>query len=240
MKNLPRLDLAADEPAGVGAGAIDACWRRIGVEGDRSCGELVRHVHCRNCAVYAGAAQRNLQRAVEPAYREAWARELARAEPPPTHTDAVAMVFRVGAEWLAVPLAVAASVAPVAPVHRLPHRRAGALLGVVNVDGRLVPAVSPALLLGIDAGAAPPPAGRHAFARLLVLAFDGQQVALPVDEVRGVLRHATAAMRAPAAAIGRALPGLVAGMIVAPGDSSFQAGLLAAAPLETALKDLLR
>jgi len=36
----------------------EACWRRIGVSGDRSCPELAQHVHCRNCPVYAGAAQR--------------------------------------------------------------------------------------------------------------------------------------------------------------------------------------
>lgn len=223
---------------------IDACWRRIGVAGDRSCGELARHVHCRNCPAYAGAAQRNLQRAVEPAYRENWARELGRAAPPAAATDAVAMVFRVGAEWLAVPLALATSVAPLAAVHRLPHRQGGALLGVVNVDGRLVPAVSPAQLLGIDpqaaapaAGTAAAPAGRHVFARLLVLTVDGQRFALPVDEVHGVLRHEKAAMRAPAAATSHAVPGLVAGMIA---DANAAAALLAAEPLAAQLKGLLR
>ena len=91
---------------------VDDCWRRIGVTGDRSCAELERHIHCRNCAVYADAAQRNLQRPVEPEYREAWARELARPEPAPAPTDAAAMVFRIGAEWLAVPPGSAAAVAP--------------------------------------------------------------------------------------------------------------------------------
>ena len=60
------------------------------------------------------------------------------------------MAFRVGTEWLAVPLALATEVAPLAPVHRLPHRDGGALLGVVNVGGRLLPAVSLARLMGVD------------------------------------------------------------------------------------------
>lgn len=217
--------------------AIDACWRRIGVAGDRSCGALDIHVHCRNCPVYAAAAQRNLQRAVEPAYRESWARELARAEPPARVTDAAAMAFRVGSEWLAVPLALLASVAPMAPAHRLPHRSGGALLGVVSVDGRLAPAISLALLLGIDVQHTPPPLGRHAFARLLVLAFDAQTYAVPVDEVHGVLRHASAAMRAPAAAIERAPHPLLAGVIA---DSNLEAGLLDGELLQARLKELLR
>ena len=62
-----------------------------------------------------------------------------------------------------------------------------ALLGIVNVGGRLVPAVSPARLLGIDTDGVPPPLGRHAFARLLVLAVRAQPFALPVDEVLAIL-----------------------------------------------------
>jgi chemotaxis-related protein WspD len=215
----------------------DACWRRIGVAGDRSCGELARHVHCRNCPVYAGAAQHNLQRPVDADYREAWARELARPEPPPARTDAAAMTFRVGREWLAVSLDLAVEVAPQAPVHRVPHRSRGALLGIVNVGGRLLPAVSLARLMNVDTDGVPPPQGRHAFARLLVLALGPHRYALPVDEVHGVLRHARDAMRAPAANVGHAPPGLVAGVI---GDAAIEAGLLDTGRLLAELEGLLR
>jgi chemotaxis-related protein WspD len=215
----------------------DACWRRIGVAGDRSCAELERHIHCRNCGRYADAAQRSLQRPVGQEVREAWARELARPEPPPLHTDAAAMAFRVGAEWLAVPLALASSVAPLAPLHRLPHRARGALLGIVNVGGRLLPAASMARLLGIDTSDVAPPLGRHAFARLLVLDTGTHSFALPVDEVHGVLRHASGAMRAPAATVGQAPSPLLAGVIR---DSALEAGLLDGARLREQLEGLLR
>jgi len=219
--------------------SADGCWRRVGVTGDRSCPELARHIHCRNCAVYAGAAQRNLQRPVDPGYRAAWARELARPAPPPIPTDAAAMVFRVGDEWLAAPLALVASVAPVAPVHRLPHRggKGSALLGIVAVEGRLLPAVSLAALLGIDGGAARPPLGRHAFARLLVLAAGAHSWALPVDEVHGVLRHAAGALRAPAATLQHAPSPLLAGIVA---DSAIEAGLIDGALLQARLEGLLK
>jgi chemotaxis-related protein WspD len=220
--------------------SADDCWRRIGVAGDRSCAELAQHVHCRNCGVYASAARRNLERAVEPDYREAWARELALPEPVPQPLDAAAMVFRIGAEWLAVPVALASEVAPPAPVHRLPHRSGGALLGVVNVGGRVLPAVSLAALLGIATSAVPAPGGRHAFERLLVLAFTGQRslrIAVPVAEMHGILRHASGAMRAPAATLGHLPSPLLAGVIA---DSAIEAGLLDAALLERALEGVLR
>ena len=36
--------------------AVDDCWNRIGVFGDKSCPRLERHIHCRNCEVYGAAA----------------------------------------------------------------------------------------------------------------------------------------------------------------------------------------
>jgi len=223
-------------PDRIAAGRTD-CWRRIGVTGDRSCPELAVHVHCRNCAVYADGAQRSLQRPVDQDYRDAWARELALPSVPAPHTDAGAMVFRIGAEWLAVPLALVSAVAPVAPLHRLPHRGGRALLGIVNVDGRLLPAVALARLLDIDTASVAAPHGRHAFPRLLVLAAGAHLFALPVDEVHGVLRHALAELRPPAATVGHAPSPLLAGMIR---DSAREAGLLDAARLAERLEGFLR
>jgi chemotaxis-related protein WspD len=227
------------------------CWRRIGVAGDRSCPALLDYVHCRNCPVHADAAQRSLQRPVEPEYRAVWARELARPHAPQDARDAAALAFRIGAEWLAAPMAMVASVAPVARAHRLPHRGGnGALLGIVNVGGRLLPAVALGALLGIEdsgvdgAGAEPAaPGGRHAFARLLVLvlAAGGQSYALPVDEVQGVLRYAAASVRAPAATLQRMPSGLLAGVIGAEGnDAAPGIGLLDGVLLEQGLRGLLR
>ncbi|MFS2083061.1 chemotaxis protein CheW, partial [Telluria sp. Tellsp99] len=113
----------------------------------------------------------------------------------------------------------------------------GALLGIVNVGGRLLPAVSLARLLNVDTDDVPPPPGRHAFARLLVLALGPHRYALPVDEVHGVVRHAQDAMRPPAANVGRAPPGLVAGVIAA---GAIEAGLLDTARLRIELEALLR
>lgn len=227
------------------------CWRSIGVQGDRSCAELARHAHCRNCPVYGKAARHSLARPVDPGYGADWAHELAR---PDAAADAAsldaALVFRIGAEWLAVPLALAASVAPIAPVHRLPHRGgtgSHALIGIAAAGGKLLPAVSLARLLDIDGATAPAAGGRHAFRRLLVLAEPGAPAfALPVDEVHGVLRHAPAALQPAAGTVGRAPPPLLAG-VLGGGEAAARAaagmagiGLLDAGALMAALKGLLR
>ncbi|MEO7578420.1 MAG: chemotaxis protein CheW [Massilia sp.] len=189
------------------------CWNSIGITGDQSCEKLTAHIHCRNCEVYSAAAQRNLQRPVDDAYRADWAAELRKPHVASAPTDASALVFRIGAEWLALPTAMVVQVAPVVPAHRLPHRGGGALLGVVNIAGKLTPSVSLAALLGIDERAAVAPRGRQTFARLLMVESGGRQFALPVAELHDIVRYQRAALDTPAATINQALHRYLGGVL---------------------------
>lgn len=193
--------------------ALANCWNTIGVAGDQSCPKLAEHVHCRNCEVYAGAARRNLQRPVDDDYRNTWAAHFRQVRAERTPNDRAALVFRVGREWLALPAAMIDSVAPQSPGHRLPHRSGGALLGVVNVGGKLLPLVSLATLLGIDERDAPKASGRHTFARLLVLNSDGQAFALPVADLHGILRYPSATLAPPPATINKGMVRFLSGVL---------------------------
>ncbi|MES2128073.1 MAG: chemotaxis protein CheW [Pseudomonadota bacterium] len=216
---------------------IDDCWNRIGVVGDQSCPKLVQHVHCRNCEVYAAAAQQNLQRPVDTAYRQHWAGVFRQPEQEADADASSALVFRVGQEWLSLPTRLFQSVAPTAPPHRLPHRTGGALLGVVNVAGKLYPAVSLAAVLGIDDSISVAEAGRHTFARLLVLDWEGQAYALPVADLHGIVRYSGAALRAPAATINKGLLRFLTGVLA---RDERQVGCLDAALLGHHLERALR
>jgi chemotaxis-related protein WspD len=196
-----------------GAVALADCWNRIGVAGDQSCARLVQHVHCRNCEVYAGAAQQNLQRPVSGGYRDEWAAHFRQPPASRTRSDSAVLVFRVGREWLALPATMIDSVAPQGPAHRLPHRSGGALLGVVNVGGKLLPAISLASLLGVDNDEAPKAGGRHTFARLVVMQYEGQPFALPVADLHGIVRYAASALAAPAATINKGLVRYLSGVL---------------------------
>jgi len=199
-----------------GAVAPAECWNVIGSRGDQSCPKLATRIHCRNCEVYADAAQRSLQRPVSAGYREQWAAHYRQANQATTPNDAAALVFRVGREWLALPAAMVDSVAPQAKAHRLPHRSGTSLLGVVNVCGKLYPALSLASLLGIDDTdntEATANAGRHIFARLLVIQWESQAFALPVAELHGIVRYASASLGAPAATINKGAVRHLAGVL---------------------------
>lgn len=164
------------------------CWNRIGVRGDRSCPELQRHVHCRNCPVHSTSAKQLLQREAPAGYLADATAHYA-SEPRRDAADRSALVFRIGPEWLALPCSLLDEVAESRPQHPLPHRRSGALLGIVNVRGELLVCVSIALVLETGTHAPEPGASRRAAtARLLVLRHEGGRFACPVDEVHGVLR----------------------------------------------------
>jgi chemotaxis-related protein WspD len=164
-----------------------------------------------------------MQRPVEPAYRAFWAGQLRQPRDARAAGDASCMVFRIGVEWLALPTSMAQSVAPLAPVHRLPHRNKPGLLGVVNIGGRLAPAIALAALLGIDEADAPVISGRHVFARLLVVRVDGHHCALPVAELHGVVRYASALLAEPAATVERPHPRHLAGVLA---HDTMQVGVL--------------
>jgi chemotaxis-related protein WspD len=174
--------------------ALDDCWNRIGVHGDRSCPQLPSHIHCRNCPVFSAAARTlldvpaplgSLQTATEHFARPA----LAEAG----HTQGAdvqsVIVFRLRAEWYAIRTAACLEIADVRPIHSLPHRRDAAVLGVVNVRGGLLVCISLAVILGATAGPeAPLMRRRAAVPRLLVARGAAGAVVFPVDEVDGVER----------------------------------------------------
>lgn len=164
------------------AQAIDDCWNRIGIHGDRSCPLLVEHIHCRNCSVYSAAATSLLDRySLRQEDREqSVAQEAA--------TDLVTrslLMFRLGEEWLALATRCLLEVAPLEAIHSLPHQRSRALLGVANVRGALVACLSLTELLGLDPTPAPAAAGRI-MPRMLIIGAEGGPVVVPVDEVQGI------------------------------------------------------
>lgn len=181
---------------------MEECWRRIGVAGDRSCPELQTFIHCRNCPVLADAARTFFDREAPEGYLEAWSRILEEPDVA-VATDATSvLVFRVGREWLALPTHTLVEITTLRPLHRVPHRTAGGLSGLVNIRGQLQLCVSLHGLIGLEAA---PPAF-HATdegptaARLLVIEqateAGGGRWVFAADEVAGVQRIERSSLRA--------------------------------------------
>jgi chemotaxis-related protein WspD len=180
---------------------VTDCWNRIGVRGDRSCPELTTWGHCYNCPVFAAAGRHFLDAPCPTGYLEEWTDRLsAPVEGTAADLESV-LIFRLGEEWLALPVNTLVEVTAVRPVRRVPFRR-GLLAGLVSIRGELHLCVRLGDLLGLSAAPAQAdaaPAGPGPAARLLVVRRDADRWVFLVDEVDQVQRFpARELMRMPA------------------------------------------
>lgn len=167
---------------------INNCWSSIGVRGDSSCPELSKHSRCLNCPTYSAAATAILDRfEANNTLIHEWN--------PDNQTNAQlqlsqsALIFRVGAEWLALPTAAILEVAEKNCIRSLPHQNNRAILGLTNIRGAPVLCVSLAQMLNAKDE-------NRGTSRLLVTMHLGQKLVFPVDEVFGIYRFSDAALAA--------------------------------------------
>jgi chemotaxis-related protein WspD len=174
--------------------AADACWARIGVQGDRTCPRLAEAVHCRNCPVFAAAGQQLLERAAPPGYLAEQTAQFAEADAATAIETQSVLVFRIAAEWLALDVRALIEVVEPRTIHRVPHRSDRLFLGLANIRGELQLCISLCELLGIEADGDSSLDMAACKERLLVADLDGNRWVFPVDSVEGVHRIPTDAL----------------------------------------------
>lgn len=182
--------------------ALDNCWKRIGIHGDKSCPELAQHVHCRDCPTFSLAAAALLDRELPG--------ELASVPTAAVYDDEAetesATIFRIGTEWFALPTSVIDEIVGARRIHSLPHKRNPALLGLVNVRGELVICVSIApLLIGTP--------GDAAEGRQIIVRHPAGRIACPVDEVQHTHHYAPAHLEPVPVTVGRSVSSLTRGLL---------------------------
>lgn len=195
-----KLDAGADSPESLevhppgealGQDFAPDCWNISGSFGDSSCPKLSGAILCRNCSVYSNAGRDLLERKPPEGYIAEWTELLLEQKDKRAATKAAVIIFRLGSEWLALPAQVFRELAPMRPVHFIPHRSGPILKGLANVLGTLRLCVSLHDLLGIEK--IERPAGRRSggprtYERLAVVEKAGECWVFPVDEVYGMYR----------------------------------------------------
>jgi chemotaxis-related protein WspD len=213
--------------------ADDACWHNIGVWGDRTCPELAAVTHCHNCPVFAAAGRRFLDAPSPAGYLDEWTDRLAAHEDDETSDELGVLVFRLGDEWLALPVGVLVEVTRPRAPHRIPHR-GGLIAGLVNIRGELHLCVRLDQLLG-----ATPADDRKTddSPRLVVIRRDSEGWAFAADEVDQVHRFSAQSLTPPPPTLTRAVARLTRGVFTRGGRS---VGLLDDARLFHAIGERLR
>jgi len=151
--------------------------------------------------VFAAAAAEVLDRPIPADYRRDWTSRVSVAAPSASPADTAVVLFRIGAEWLALDTGLVQEVTGSRPMHSLPHRHRDLVLGLANVRGELVPCLALGRLMGLEHDV-PAERLRTAHRHLVVLESGQGRLAFPADEVAGVWRFSRREMRP--------LPGTVA------------------------------
>jgi chemotaxis-related protein WspD len=183
MNNRPSVEPSAS------SAIVKDCWTTIGVHGDASCPELRRHVHCRNCPVFSAGAMRLLDREAPADDLARWTSHFAQPKAVDELQTHSIVVFRIGREWLALPTPCVTEVVNRLPIHTLPHRPKGTILGLASVRGELVVCVSIGHMIGLESAPEPTLKDQHgSHQRLLVIRRDQVRAVCPVDDVHGIHR----------------------------------------------------
>jgi chemotaxis-related protein WspD len=166
---------------------LNDCWNKIGVWGNRECGELKHLIHCRNCVVYSSAAAQLLGGELPKGYLEGWTTHFATEAKVESRSMQAALIFRIGAEWLALSPTNLQEIAEGRPTHSVPQVRSNILLGLANIRGELLVCVALDRLLGIEkTGPGKSSSKRAIYPRLVVAGREGSRFVFPVDEVHGI------------------------------------------------------
>ena len=193
----------ADAPA-----KLVECWKETGVYGNKTCPKLKDFSHCHHCPVYSAAGGQLLDRVAPPEYRREWSLHFAREKPERPLGSISAVVFRLHSEWLALPTQAFQEVAERRPIHSLPHRRQGLVLGLANVRGELLICISLGHLLGLEKLPSREIL-RTRYDRLLVVSREGHRLGFPVDDVSGPYRFVPSDLKSPPATVSKSSPTFV-------------------------------
>jgi chemotaxis-related protein WspD len=194
---------------------LNDCWNHIGVWGNRECGVLKKVIHCRNCNVYSGAAAQLLGAELPDGYLDQWTAHFATEPIVEDKRMRPTLIFRIGAEWLALLPSSLQEIVAGRPIHLIPQRRDNILLGLVNIRGELLICVALDRLLGL--GKIEPDKSvekRTIYPRLVVAGRQGLRFVFPVDEVHGIHQFNSKEWKEVPSTFGKAQTSYMKGMFL--------------------------
>jgi len=192
---------------------VNDCWNRIGINGDGTCHELTKVIHCRNCPVYSSAGRSLLDREAGSDYRSEWNTLLAKSKEVQQSGTHAVVIFQLGDEQLALPASVFREVTEMRWVHSLPAQREKFLIGLVNIRGEIQLCISLGAVLGIETDIEANARTHGAEGRMLVVEFDKQTWVFPVNKVHGTHRYAPENLKPPPATVQKAKTSFTRGSI---------------------------
>lgn len=165
------------------------CWNRIGVwakEG-RSCPELEKNFHCRNCLVYIRAGRQKLNQPVPDDYDMAWIETwLTKKNNVTLFQQQRLLIFRLGDDYFSLPLIQIREVLALKEPTQLPHTNHTVLRGLTHVRGEVCLYIS---LCGLLSMAQVSIHGDIEGKRLIYTSVAEQAMVFAVESIYGIITY---------------------------------------------------
>jgi len=170
---------------------INDCWNTIGVwhKGTDKCEKLNDVIHCYNCDVYSNAGRTLLNRASPDGYNDEWTKVLAQEESQKGSNLQSSVVFRLGAEWLSLPVNLINEITLLRNIYDIPHNKNKKIRGMVNIRGELVICMSLGNLLGVEKPEDDLIDEERSINRLIMIREENGHVVFPVSEIDGIIHY---------------------------------------------------
>jgi len=170
---------------------INDCWNTIGVWGDSDskCEKLNDVIHCYNCEVYSNAGRSLLNRTTPEGYDKEWADVLASEKDTKCSNSISAVVFRLGAEWLSLPVNMINEITLLRSIYDIPHNHNKKIRGMVNIRGELIVCMSLGYLLGVEKPEDDLVDEEHSINRLIMIREKSGYIVFPVSEIDGIIHY---------------------------------------------------
>lgn len=170
---------------------INDCWNKIGVwsNSDNRCEKLDDVIHCYNCEVYSSAGRSLLNRESPDGYGDDWADILASEKKSESKNLQSAVVFRLGGEWMSLPVSVINEITLLRNIYDIPHNRNKKIRGMVNIRGELVICMSLGNLLGVEKPDDDFIGNEHSINRLITIREENGSIVFPVSEIDGIIHY---------------------------------------------------
>ena len=187
------------------------CWSTIGVWSDaqEKCERLNEVVHCRNCDVFSMAGRGVFESRPPAGYISEWQQKISDEKADREKGDVGVMVFRLGKEWLSLPIENLQEVVDERKVHKIPHNEGVNILGIVNIGGEINTCYSLMNLLKIDEE---DEKNTDELRRLIVIVINGDRFVIPVCEVSGMARYSSNDLLKTPAAMGKKMGTYILGI----------------------------
>lgn len=195
---------------------VDNCWSKIGVWGTQTprCDRLEKVTHCRNCDVYSTAGRGLLEREPPLDYVDDWTALLAKSSQATLTKTQSILAFRIGDEFVAIPVGLVKEIVEMGRMHRIPHKCNNVIKGLVSIRGELKLCVSLGGLLGIKKGELSY-FDQHRISyseRLIVIVNGSDEFVFPVSEVIGIRRVDPGTMQGTPSTISNSMLSNIAGI----------------------------